>query len=478
MFAVCIHASTVFNTRLRGPFFHRQGQVARLLAIVFWLLWCFATDAVAADATKPPNIVFIMADDLGYGDVGCYGQQTIQTPVIDRLASEGLRCTACYAGSTVCAPSRCVLMTGLHTGHARIRGNALVPLEPGDVTVAEVLKSAGYVTGIFGKWGLGEPETTGTPNRQGFDQWFGYLNQRNAHNYYPEYLWRNTERVPLAGNRDGRRTQYSADLIMDEALRFIRDVGDEPFFFYLAVTLPHANNERGRKTGNGMEIPSDEPYSDRDWPQQQKNHAAMITRFDADVGRVMRALKQRGIDEHTIVFVTSDNGPHREGGADPEFFHSSGPLRGIKRSLTDGGIRVPMIVRWPNMIDAGTTSDEPWSFQDFLPTAAELADVDPPPGIDGISMIPTLLGPQRAGRAQQAHAYLYWEFHERGFKQAVRMGPWKGIRVKRSKPLELYNVVADIGEKNNVAAEHQAVVAKIESILETARTPSLHWPVK
>jgi len=419
-----------------------------------------------------------MADDLGYGDVGCYGQQTIQTPVMDRLASQGLRCTACYAGSTVCAPSRCVLMTGLHTGHARVRGNALVPLEPEDVTVAEVLKSGGYATGIFGKWGLGEPGTAGIPNRQGFDQWFGYLNQRNAHNYYPEYLWRNTERVALEGNRDGKRTQYSPNPIMDEALTFIRAKRGEPFFLYLAVTLPHANNERTRETGNGMEIPSDEPYSDRDWPQQQKNHAAMITRFDADVGRVMQTLNQCGIDDQTIVFVTSDNGPHREGGADPNFFHSSGPLRGIKRSLTDGGIRVPMIVRWPTMIEAGTTSDEPWSFQDFLPTAAELARVEPPPGIDGISMVPTLLGPRRAGRRQAAHEYLYWEFHEKGFKQAVRMGPWKGIRAKRGKPLKLYDVVADIGEKNNVAAQHPEVVAKIESILKTARTPSPHWPVK
>lgn len=462
--------SSLCLTRLPQP-----TPMPHLLLILFVLPFFLDRVVHSAETNRPPNIVFIMADDLGYGDVGCYGQQTIQTPVLDRLAAEGLRFTSCYAGSTVCAPSRCVLMTGLHTGHARVRGNALVPLEPEDVTVAEVLKSAGYTTAMFGKWGLGEPESTGLPTRQGFDQWFGYLNQRHAHNYYPEYLWRNTERVPLPGNEDKKRTTYSQDLIMEETLAFIRTTGDEPFFLYLAFTLPHANNERGRQ---GMEIPSDEPYSDQDWPEQQKNHAAMITRFDSDVGLVMQALAERGIDDETIVFVTSDNGPHREGGADPEFFNSSGPLRGIKRSLTDGGIRVPMIVRWPKVIEAGTTSDEAWSFQDFLPTAAELAETDSPTGIDGISMVPTILGAERAGRSQPEHEYLYWEFHERGFKQAVRLGPWKGISTEQGNPLELYNVVSDIGEENNVAEEHPELVAKIEAILETARTPSEHWPVK
>lgn len=466
------------NPYISSQCFHRLLQrmaTSRLLIMLVVLPSLSARVSNSEEVSRPPNIVFIMADDLGYGDVGCYGQQTIQTPVLDRLATEGLRFTSCYAGSTVCAPSRCVLMTGLHTGHARVRGNALVPLEPEDVTVAEVLKAAGYTTGIFGKWGLGEPDSTGIPTRQGFDQWFGYLNQRHAHNYYPEYLWRNTERVDLPGNENGQRTTYSQDLIMEEALAFIRSTNDEPFFLYLPFTLPHANNERGRE---GMEIPSDEPYSDQDWPQQQKNHAAMITRFDSDVGLILEALAERGVTNDTIVFVTSDNGPHREGGADPEFFHSSGPLRGIKRSLTDGGIRVPMIVRWPKKISAGTTSDEAWSFQDFLPTAAELAETDVPTGIDGISMVPTLLGSQQAGRVQPEHEYLYWEFHERGFKQAVRVGPWKGIRTKQGNPVELYHVVSDIGEKRNVAEEHPQLVAKIEAILESARSPSERWPVK
>lgn len=469
---------SVLNPDHRHQHFHRlvpRAAVSRLVFIFLVLASLLPREANAAEVSRPPNIVFIMADDLGYGDVGCYGQQMIQTPVLDRLAAEGLRFTSCYAGSTVCAPSRCVLMTGMHTGHARVRGNARVPLEPEDITVAEVLKSAGYTTGIFGKWGLGEPNSTGVPTRQGFDQWFGYLNQRHAHNYYPEYLWRNTEQVTLSKNKDGQRTTYSQDLIMKEALAFIRSTGEGPFFLYLPFTLPHANNERGRE---GMEIPSDEPYSDRDWPPQQRNHAAMITRFDSDVGLVMQALAERGVDEQTIVFVTSDNGPHREGGADPDFFSSAGPLRGIKRSLTDGGIRVPMIVRWPQKIAAGTTSDQAWSFQDFLPTAAELAGAETPPGIDGISMVPTLLGPQQAGRSQPEHEYLYWEFHERGFKQAVRLGPWKGIRTKRGNPLELYHVVSDIGEENDVAEEHPELVAKIENILETARTPSEHWPLK
>ncbi len=466
------------NPYISSQRFHRLLQrmaTSRFLIMLVVLPSLSARVSNSEEVSRPPNIVFIMADDLGYGDVGCYGQQTIQTPVLDRLASEGLRFTSCYAGSTVCAPSRCVLMTGLHTGHARVRGNALVPLEPEDVTVAEVLKAAGYATGIFGKWGLGEPDSTGIPTRQGFDQWFGYLNQRHAHNYYPEYLWRNTERVELPGNENGQRTTYSQDPIMEEALAFIRSTNNEPFFLYLPFTLPHANNERGRE---GMEIPSDEPYSDQDWPQQQKNHAAMITRFDSDVGLILEALAERGVTDDTIVFVTSDNGPHREGGADPEFFQSSGPLRGIKRSLTDGGIRVPMIVRWPKKITAGTTSDEAWSFQDFLPTAAELAETDVPTGIDGISMVPTLLGSQQAGRVQPEHEYLYWEFHERGFKQAVRVGPWKGIRTKQGNPVELYHVVSDIGEERNVAEEHPQLVGKIEAILESARTPSERWPVK
>ncbi len=388
-------------------------------------------------STRKPNVVYIMADDLGYGDVGCYGQTRIQTPNIDRLATEGMRFTQCYAGSTVCAPSRCTLMTGLHTGHARVRGNARVPLEPDDVTVAEVLQDAGYATGLVGKWGLGEPESTGVPNRQGFDRFFGYLNQGHAHNYYPDYLWSDQRKVTLKGNELGpmenvssKTETYSPDLMIREAEAFLDSHKDGPFFLYFASTLPHANNERGRAEGNGMEIPSDQPYSDKPWPQPQKNHAAMITRLDGDVGRLLKKLEDLGIADETLVFFTSDNGPHKEGGADPKFFGSSGPLQGYKRDLYEGGIRVPMIVRWPGHVPSGTVSDQVWAFWDIPPTLAELAGTTMPGVIDGTSVLPVLLGKSKSVE----HPPLYWEFHERGFKQAVRSGKWKGVRLAPENP--------------------------------------------
>ena len=423
-------------------------------------------------ARGKPSLVFILADDLGYGDLGSYGQRVIRTPNLDRMAAEGVRFTDAYAGSTVCAPSRCALMTGLHTGHCRIRGNALVPLQPEDVTVAELLKGAGYTTGIVGKWGLGEPDSTGTPNRQGFDYWFGYLNQNHAHDYYPEYLYRNEERVEIPENQRGARGEYSHDLFAREALEFVHRHADEPFFLYLAYTIPHANNERGRETGDGMEVPNDEPYADRRWPQPEKGYAAMVTRMDRDVGSLLSLLGELGLDGDTLVFFTSDNGPHKEGGADPAFFHSSGPLRGYKRDLYEGGIRVPMLARWPGMIRPGV-SDFPWAFWDFLPTACQFAGVRPPAGLDGVSILPTLFG-----RPQRAHECLYWEFHERGFEQAVRLGRWKAVRHGTRKPLELYDLPTDLGEATNVAAAHPDVVATIEEYLETARTASEAFPVQ
>ena len=450
-----------------------------------WLWQSFACSFCALSAfcgqgsARPPNIVFVLADDLGYGDVGCYGQKQIQTPNLDRLAAEGMRFTQCYAGSTVCAPSRCALMTGKHTGHATVRGNALVPLRPDDVTVAEVLKRAGYTTALIGKWGLGEPGTSGVPNRKGFDYFFGYLNQVHAHNYYPDFLWRNQEKVPLEGNVvekgvASRRTQYSHDLFTAQALGYLEREREKPFFLYLAYTIPHANNERGRAEGNGMEVPSDAPYTDRPWPQVEKNHAAMITRLDADVGKLVKRLKDLGLDEETVIFFSSDNGPHKEGGADPQFFHSSGPLRGYKRDLTEGGIRVPMIVRWPGHIRSGVASDQVWAFWDFLPTAADLADTEAPTGLDGRSVAPTLLGTG----GQRQHACLYWEFHEGGSKQAVRMGDWKGIRRAVGAPLELYDLKNDVGETHNVADKHPEVVARIEAYLKGARTESPEWPLR
>ncbi|MGQ9784469.1 MAG: arylsulfatase [Armatimonadota bacterium] len=413
---------------------------------------------------RKPNIIFILADDLGYGDLGCYGQKSIKTPYLDRMASEGVLFTQCYAGSTVCAPSRCALMVGQHTGHCTIRGNALVPLRTEDITVAEILKGAGYTTALIGKWGLGEPGTTGVPNRKGFDYFFGYLNQKHAHNYYPDYLWRNEEKVGIPPGT------YSHDLFTQEAINWIRSNVGKPFFLYLAYTIPHANNEMGME---GMQVPSDFPYSDKPWPQPQKNHAAMITRMDRDVGKIMNLLWELGIEQNTVMFFSSDNGPHREGGGDPDFFDSNGPLRGIKRDLYEGGIRVPMIVRWPGTVKPGQVSDQVWAFWDFLPTAAEIAGVSAPAGIDGISMLPAILG-----KKQVDHEYLYWEFHERGFGQAVRFGRWKAVRLDKDKPIELYDLGSDIGETRDLANEHPELVKKAAMIMESARTPSEQWPGK
>ena len=454
------------------------GRVGIGTALAWIGLAMAAAPAHAAEARRP-NIIVILADDLGYGDLGCYGQARIKTPNIDRLATQGTRFTQCYAGSTVCAPSRCSLMTGLHSGHSRVRGNALVPLRPEDVTVAEVLKGAGYATGIIGKWGLGEPGTTGVPNRQGFDEWFGYLNQHHAHNYYPEYLWKDEQKYRLEGNeeRDNVATkavQYSPDLFTREAIDFLDRHKAEPFFLVLTSTLPHANNERGRAEGNGMEIPSDAPYSGEPWPQVERNHAAMITRLDGDVGRVLHRLKDLGLEDDTIAFFASDNGPHKEGGADPAFFRSAGPLRGFKRSMHDGGIRVPMIVRWPGKVPVGSVSDAVWAFWDVLPTLAEFAGASAPSGIDGISQVPAILD----NREQPPHEFLYWEFHEGGFDQAVRSGDWKAVRLGPGKPLELYNIKDDIGETHDVAKEHPEVVARIEAYLKSARTDSADFPFR
>lgn len=415
-------------------------------------------------AAEKPSIIYIMADDLGYADLGCYGQKEIQTPNIDRLAAEGKRFTDFYSGCTVCAPARSTLMTGQHMGHTWIRGNfgkvpdARIPLRDEDVTVAEVLKAAGYTTGMTGKWGLGEPETEGLPNRQGFDFWFGYLNQRNAHSYYPPYLWRNTEKYPLLGNADGRRQQYSHHYIANEALDFVRRSKDKPFFLYVPFCIPHGD----------YEIPSDRPYSDKPWPTRLKNYAAMVTLMDRDVGRLMKLLKDLDIDHKTLVFFCSDNGPAFV----EEVFDSNGPLRGFKRDLYEGGIRVPMIARWPGHIEAGMTSDQVWCMYDFLPTAAELAGARAPENIDGISMANALLG-----RPQKNHTFLYWEFDLGGtFHQAVRHGNYKAVR-RNFGPLELYNLSEDIGESRDIAAGHPDIVGLIEDYLKTARSDSEHWPV-
>jgi uncharacterized sulfatase len=433
-----------------------------------------------------PNIVFILADDLGYGDVGCYGQQRIQTPNIDRLAKVGLRFTDFYAGCTVCAPSRCVLMTGYHTGHAHIRGNAgrerpeIQVLRDSDVTVGEVLKKAGYATALCGKWGLGDEGTIGTPNKQGFDYFFGYFNQFHAHNYYPAYLIKNEDRYPLKNVVPGegpfgkgvatKQVEYSADLITAEALKWVEEHKSVPFFLYYSPTLPHANNEGGQ---NGMEVPELGQYANTDWPPQQKAHAAMITRMDADVGRLMDLLKKLGVDQNTIVFFSSDNGPHREGGNNPDFNNSNGPLKGIKRDLTEGGIRVPFIARWPGHITP-SVSHFAGGFQDIMPTLAELTGSTDavPKNIDGLSIVPTLLG---NSSQQKQHDYLYWTFYERGGGQATRVGNWKAIQQPMDSAVRIYDLSQDLGEEHDVAAQHPDIVAKLTATMKSAYTPHDNW---
>jgi arylsulfatase A-like enzyme len=436
---------------------------------------------------RPPNILLIVADDLGYGDLGCYGQQKIHTPHLDRLAAQGMRFTNAYAGSTVCAPSRCALMTGLHTGHCRVRGNGgggsprlNVPLAPEDICVAELLQKAGYATAIIGKWGLGEAGSTGIPTRKGFDFFFGYLNQHHAHNYYPDYLWRNEEKVRIDNpqssveNVAAQQRVYAPDLFREEALRFLASHKDQPFFLYFATTIPHANNERTRATGEGNEVPTDAPYTQENWPQAEKNKAAMITRLDADIGILLAQLQKWNLEKNTLVIFTSDNGPHREGGNQPAFFRSSGPLRGIKRDLYEGGIRVPLIIRWPAQIRPGTVSDHVCAFWDFLPTACDLAGVPIPSPCDGLSLAPLLTGQG----TQRTYEFLYWEFHEGGFRQAVRHGRWKALRHAPHLPLELYDLHSDPGETRNSAAEHPDIIARIEAYLKTARTDSREFPIR
>lgn len=450
--------------------------------VVAAALFAAGTAPECIGAERQPNVVFILADDLGYGDLGCYGQKRLRTPRIDSLAAEGMRFTQFYAGSTVCAPSRCVLMTGLHTGHCLIRGNAKTNLRPEDVTVAEVFKGAGYSTGLFGKWGLGHEGSTGVPTRQGFDEFFGYLDQHHAHNYYPAFLHRGEERVALKNVVPGEgafgsgvastTTEYAPDLILDEALSFLDRRNDEPFFLYFATTLPHANNEGKSK---GMEIPDLGRFASEDWPEPEKGRAAMIERLDADVGRLLDKLYEKGLAEETVVFLSSDNGPHNEGGSKADFFDSNGPLRGTKRDPYDGGLRVPMLARWPGHVPAGATSEHVGYFGDFLATAAELAGGTPPEGLDGVSFVPALLGKSD----QKAHEALYWEFYEQGSFQAVRMGDWKAVaRPIGGEVVELYDLSKDLGEAENVVGRHPDVVRAAAEVMRRERVPSELWEVK
>jgi arylsulfatase A-like enzyme len=445
------------------------------------LLASLALAGATAGAARPPNVVLILADDLGYGDLGVYGQKRIRTPRLDRMAAEGLRFTEFYAGSTVCAPSRYSLMTGRHMGHAFIRGNSKDDLRPGDVTVAEVLHAAGYATGLAGKWGLGHEGSWGVPTRKGFDSFFGYLDQTHAHNSYPTFLLRGERRVPLRNvvPQEGPvgqgvatvRKDWSHDLFALEALRFVEQNRSRPFFLFLALTLPHANNEAGK---DGMEVPELGDYAREGWPRQVKQHAAMVTRMDRDVGRVLDLLKRLGLDEDTLVVFTSDNGPHAEGGYDPELNDSNGPLRGIKRDLYEGGIRVPFIARWPGRVPAGRAASGPFAFWDLLPTFAELAGAGDRvvSGLDGRSFAATLLGrPER----QAAHAPLYWAFYERGGARALREGRFKVVEQPMHSKPQLYDLEADLGEQQDLAGEHPELVERLRGLMNAADQSSERW---
>ncbi len=444
-------------------------------------------------ASAKPNIIFIMADDLGYGDLGCFGQELIKTPELDRMAREGMKFTRFYSGSTVCAPSRSVLMTGQHMGHTHVRGNAggdmmRQSLRDEDITVAEKLKEAGYHTALIGKWGLGEMNQPGHPMKQGFDYFYGYLNQVHAHNFYPEFLWRNlkkhklsnivepvskTSRAGFIGGAATKRVEYSHDLFAKEALSWIEQNKNNPFFLYLPLTIPHANNEGSKLFGDGAEVPEYGIYEKMDWPKQDKGQAAMITRMDKDVGRILNLLKKLKIDDNTLVLFTSDNGPHNEARHNPERFNPAGPLRGMKRTLTEGGIRVPTIAWWPNTIASNTISEQPFYFGDLMATACKIATIPQPQNLDSVSFLPTLSGNDSN---QAEHKYLYWEFYERTFRQAVVMKEWKLIRsAMDDNTIELYDLSKDVHEDKNLATEHPALAQRLISYMEEAHTPHPNW---
>ena len=445
-------------------------------SLTFFALAAFSSiESLVAQETpaaKRPNLIYIMVDDLGYGDLGCFGQKQILTPNLDRLASEGMKLTSYYAGCTVCRPSRLSLWTGLHTGHTAIDSNASYVFQPEDVTVAELLQQAGYKTGGVGKWAMGGVDSSGHPNLNGFDFWMGYLDQSEAHNYYPTHLWKNREKFPLPGNVIGdypngrgrvssERVAYSHDVITNQMLEFVRSCHAEPFLLHVHWTIPHANNEGGRVLGDGMEVPTYGIYATRDWPDVEKGQAAMIARMDGDVGRLLSLLRELEIDDHTLVIFTSDNGPHSEGGHKHEYFDANGPLRGYKRDLYEGGIRVPTIAWWPEKIAAGSVSDEPLAAYDWLPTACELALIDAPAHIDGISYVPTLMGDK-----QTSHDYLFWSYEN---KKAIRQGKWKAVVPGKDLPLELYDLESDIGETQDLASQQAQLASEMASLIKRAQ---------
>ncbi len=463
-----------------------------------------ASSTAFRDEDRPPNVVLIMADDLGFGDLGCYGQRIIQTPHIDRIAEEGVRFTQFYSGFPVCAPARCSLLTGMHAGHCEIRNNGNPPgrqrddersLFPGQnpipdelITLAELFRDRGYATGAMGKWGLGFEGSSGDPNRQGFDLFFGFLCQVHAHNHYPRFLWRNDRQIVLEGNdRTLEGAAYSQDLFIDEAVAFIERNVETPFFLYLPFAVPHLS----------IQVPGEsvEPYRDRiveadhepgnyylRHPSPRAGYAGMVTRMDQGVGRVLQTLQESGLDDRTIVLFTSDNGPafNRLGGTDSAYFQSSGGLRGLKGSVYEGGIRVPLVVRWLGRTPEGTVSDLPAYFADMLPTLLELIEAPEaiPNDVDGLSLAPTILG--RPQDHQPTHDYLYWEFPGYGGQQAIRQGDWKAVRQQLRRGTiqsELYDLNDDPSESNDLAEDRPEIVERLEALMSEAHTPSDRFPL-
>jgi arylsulfatase A-like enzyme len=450
-----------------------------LLNLAVSSIFCVAADIAA---TSKPNIIFILSDDLAQGDLGCYGQKLIQTPNLDRMASEGTRYTQAYCGTTVCAPSRTSLMTGLHMGHSPVRANREIhpevggmgqmPLPAGTFTVAQLLKSAGYSTACVGKWGMGMFNTTGSPLKLGFDHFFGYNCQRHAHSYFPTYLYNDDQRFDLPGNDGNTRVEgkgaiYAQDLIAEETLRWVGAQKRNPFFLYYAITLPHA----------ATQINDQGIYRDRPWSEEEKNYAAMVTRLDTDIGRLLALLKELGLDESTLVMVAGDNGSSFSPGSaiGKRFNQASNGMRGFKRALYEGGLRNVGLARWPGVVPAARVSDEPWAFWDFLPTAAELSGAQIPGNFkaDGFSLVSFLKG----GNAPQRE-YFYWELHENASLQALRWGDWKAVRNGPSKAVEIYNLKTDAAESENLAPTHPDLVAKAEALMLAARVDDPNFPMR
>jgi arylsulfatase A len=460
-------------------------------ALVALLL--LAVPAIAVAQISPPNIVLVVADDLGWAELGCYGQKHIKTPALDKLAADGMKFTQFYSGQAVCAPSRCVLMTGKHTGHAAVRDNreapdkaeGQLPMPADEVTVVSKLKKLGYVTAGMGKWGLGMFGTSGDPLKHGFDTFYGYNCQRHAHTHYPTYLYRNAERFDLKGNDGAKGDSFSHDLFEKEALGFLDTTPkNKPFFLYLPFTVPHvavqapadAVKEYEGKLGDDPAYDGKKGY--RVHPAPHAGYAAMVSRLDRTVGRIVDKLNALKLEKNTLVLFTSDNGPtHNVGGADSTFFKSAGDLKGLKGSLYEGGIRVPLLAYWPGKIKAGSTCDTPFAFWDVMPTLCAAASIETPKGIDGISFYPTLLG----NEGQKKHDFLYWEFPGYGGQQAVREVDWKAVRQKLGQKkivTELYDLKADPNETTDVAAKHPDVLKKLEARMVEQHTPSKDFPLQ